>query len=70
MIERMKFAAVPVSDQDRALALAFDSKKLGDEIAADQPMGPGQRWIELHIGHATTGLVLCTPEGHGGALQN
>jgi predicted enzyme related to lactoylglutathione lyase len=27
-------------------------------------MGPGQRWIELGIPGAQTGVVLFTPEGH------
>ena len=62
MITHLKFAGVPVSDQDRALA--FYTEKLGFEIATDQPMGPGQRWIELRIGHSQTRLVLFTPAGH------
>jgi predicted enzyme related to lactoylglutathione lyase len=61
MITHIKFAGIPVSDQDRALA--FYTEKLGFEIATDQPMGPGKRWIELRIGQSTTRLVLFTPEG-------
>ena len=62
MITQIKFVGVPVSDQDRALA--FYTDKLGFEVATDQAMGPGRRWIELRIGHAPTRLVLFTPPGH------
>jgi predicted enzyme related to lactoylglutathione lyase len=62
MISHVKFVGIPVGDQDRALA--FYTEKLGFEIATDQPMGPGQRWIELRIGVSQTRVVLFTPEGH------
>jgi predicted enzyme related to lactoylglutathione lyase len=62
MITHVKFVGIPVSDQDRALA--FYTQKLGFAIATDQPMGPGQRWIELRIGNSLTRFVLFTPEGH------
>ena len=62
MITQIKFVGVPVSDQDRALA--FYTDKLGFEVATDQAMGPGQRWIELRIANAPTRLVLFTPPGH------
>jgi catechol 2,3-dioxygenase-like lactoylglutathione lyase family enzyme len=61
MIRRWKFVGIPVSDQDRALAFYRD--KLGFKIHTDQPMGSGQRWIELKIPGAETGVVLFTPEG-------
>lgn len=61
MINQLKFAGIPVSDQDRALA--FYTEKLGFEVATDQPMGPGQRWIELRIGRSGTRVVLFTPDG-------
>jgi predicted enzyme related to lactoylglutathione lyase len=61
MIIRIKFASVPVSDQDASLA--FYTKKLG-AVETDQPMGPGQRWIELSIPGAETRLVLFTIEEH------
>ncbi len=61
MITQLKFAGIPVSDQDRALA--FYTEKLGFEVATDQPMGPGQRWIELRIGGSSTRVVLFTPPG-------
>lgn len=62
MITQVKFVGVPVSDQGRALA--FYTGKLGFEVATDQPMGPGQRWIELRIANSATRLVLFTPPGH------
>ena len=62
MITFVKFVGIPVGDQDRALA--FYTERLGFEIATDQPMGPGQRWIELRVAHSQTRVVLFTPEGH------
>ena len=62
MITHLKFAGIPVGDQDRALA--FYTEQLGFEIATDQPMGPGKRWIELRIANSSTRIVLFTPEGH------
>ena len=62
MITQLKFAGIPVKDQDRALAFYRD--KLGFKVATDQPMGDGKRWIELRIGGAETKVVLFTPDGH------
>ena len=62
MITSVKFVGIPVKDQERALA--FYREKLGFKVATDQPMGPGQRWIELRIGGAETRVVLFTPQGH------
>jgi predicted enzyme related to lactoylglutathione lyase len=60
MINGVKFASIPVRDQDRALE--FYTRKLGFTIATDQPMGT-QRWIELQIPGAETKIVLFTPPG-------
>jgi len=62
MIKSLKFAGVPVRDQDRALA--FYVEKLGFQVATDQPFDGVQRWIELRIPGAETRLVLFTPKGH------
>ena len=62
MIKRIKFLGIPVKDQDRALA--FYTEKLGFRILTDQPMSDTQRWIELSIPGAQTGITLFTPEGH------
>jgi predicted enzyme related to lactoylglutathione lyase len=61
MITQLKFVGIPVSDQDRALA--FYTEMLGFEIATDQPMGPGKRWIELRVAKSGTRVVLFTPDG-------
>jgi predicted enzyme related to lactoylglutathione lyase len=71
MFKRIKFVGIPVRDQDRALA--FWTKNFGLQIATDQPMGNGQRWIELKIPGAQTGFALFTPPGHEeriGTFQN
>lgn len=62
MIKGIKFISIPVTDQDRALL--FYTEKLGFRITTDQKMSPTQRWIELAIPGASTGVVLFTPEGH------
>ena len=62
MIKMLKFAGVPVRDQDAALA--FWTEKMGFRVVTDQPMGPGQRWIEIKPPQGETGLALFTPEGH------
>jgi predicted enzyme related to lactoylglutathione lyase len=62
MITQVKFVGVPVSDAARALA--FYTEKLGFAVATDQPMGNGQRWIELRVAHSPTRVVLFTPPGH------
>jgi catechol 2,3-dioxygenase-like lactoylglutathione lyase family enzyme len=56
MIRGVKFASIPVADQDRALA--FYTEKLGFRVATDQPFNDTQRWIELAIPGADTRLVL------------
>lgn len=62
MIKRIKFLGIPVRDQDRALA--FYTEKLGFRVSTDQQMSETQRWIELAIPGAETGIVLFTPDGH------
>lgn len=61
MIRAIKFASVPVRDQDRALE--FYTRKLGFTVTTDQPFDEEQRWIELRIPGAETGLVLFTARG-------
>ena len=62
MINAIKFASVPVSDQDRALE--FYKDKLGFSVLTDQPLSDDQRWIELGIDGAETRLVLFTMADH------
>jgi catechol 2,3-dioxygenase-like lactoylglutathione lyase family enzyme len=66
MIKGIKFVSVPVTDQDAALK--FWTEKCGFKVATDQPFDGKQRWIELLIPGAETGLVLFTPEGHEGRI--
>src|SRR5687768_9320080 len=61
MIKGIKFANVPVSDQDRAIA--FYTEKLGFILATDQPFDGKQRWVEMRIPGADTRVVLFTPDG-------
>jgi predicted enzyme related to lactoylglutathione lyase len=61
MIKRIKFIGIPVQDQSRALQ--FYTEKLGFRILTDQAFSEKQRWIELSIPGADTGIVLFTPEG-------
>jgi catechol 2,3-dioxygenase-like lactoylglutathione lyase family enzyme len=62
MIKAVKFVSIPVKDQGQALD--FYTKKLGFQILTDQPMGEGQRWLELGIPGGETKVVLFTPPGH------
>src|SRR5258708_17592020 len=62
MLKRVKFVGIPVRDQEKALV--FWTKTFGLQVATDQPMGKGQRWIELKIPGAQTGLALFTPPVH------
>ncbi len=62
MIKALKFASIPVKDQQRALD--FYTRKLGFHVTTDQPMGPGMRWIELALNGGGSGVVLFTPQGH------
>lgn len=62
MIRGVKFVGIPVRDQD--VALKFYTEALGFKVTTDQPFSPTQRWIELMIPGADTGLALFTPEGH------
>lgn len=66
MIKSIKFVNIPVTDQDRALA--FYTQKLGFRIQTDQPFNEKQRWIELSIPGADTGVTLFTPDEHQGRI--
>jgi len=62
MIRGIKFVSIPVRNQD--VALKFYTETLGLKVVTDQPFTETQRWIELLIPGADTGLALFTPEGH------
>ena len=61
MIKGIKFASVPVTDQERALD--FYTQKLGFRVITDAPFGADQRWIELGLPRADTKLLLFTAPG-------
>jgi catechol 2,3-dioxygenase-like lactoylglutathione lyase family enzyme len=62
MIRGIKFVGIPVSNQD--ISLKFFTESMGFKVTTDQPFNEKQRWIELLIPGADTGLALFTPEGH------
>jgi catechol 2,3-dioxygenase-like lactoylglutathione lyase family enzyme len=62
MIRGIKFVGIPVRNQDASLK--FYTEKLGFKIVTDQPFSEKQRWIELMIPGAESGLSLFTPDGH------
>src|SRR5712691_8100133 len=62
MVRGIKFVGIPVHNQD--VSLKFYTEALGLKIVTDQPFTDTQRWIELLIPGAETGLALYTPEGH------
>lgn len=62
MIRKLKFASIPVANQDRALD--FYVNTLGFTLITDQPMGPGMRWIEVRPPKGDAGLALFAPPGH------
>lgn len=66
MIRGIKFAGVPVRNQDAVLK--FFTEALGFEVKTDQPFMPTQRWIEVALPGTETGLALFTPPGHEGRI--
>lgn len=62
MIRAVKFVAIPVRDQDAALA--FYTEKLGFRVLTDQPFDDSQRWIELGVGKSETKVVLFTTDAN------
>lgn len=62
MITRIKFVAIPITDQTRSLD--FYTRKVGFILKTDQPSGEGMRWIELEPPGAETRIVLFTADAH------
>jgi predicted enzyme related to lactoylglutathione lyase len=62
MVRGIKFIGIPVRNQD--VSMKFFTELLGFKVTTDQPFNDKQRWIELMIPGAETGLALFTPEGH------
>jgi predicted enzyme related to lactoylglutathione lyase len=61
MFKKVKFLGIPVANQERALD--FYTSKLGFTVLTDQEFSEKQRWIELRVPGAETGVVLFTPDG-------
>lgn len=57
-VTHVQLFSVPVSDQDRAKTFYVDT--LGFDLVRDNPMGPGQRWVQVAPKGAQTGLTLVT----------
>jgi catechol 2,3-dioxygenase-like lactoylglutathione lyase family enzyme len=68
MIRGIKFVGVPVRNQDASLK--FYTETLGFKVVTDQPFSETQRWIELMIPGAESGLALFTPPGHEDRIGN
>jgi hypothetical protein len=56
MIKFVKFAELPVSNQD--WAVSFYTEKVGLKVVRDSPYKDGWRWIELEILYAETRIML------------
>jgi catechol 2,3-dioxygenase-like lactoylglutathione lyase family enzyme len=57
-IRNVSVLSIPVTDQDRAKAFYVDV--LGFELMNDDPMGPGQRWVQVRPPGAETSITLVT----------
>ena len=65
MITNIAVVGVFVSDQNKALD--FYTNKLGFEKRADEPIGGGQRWLEVAPPGAATRIVLSLATEEWGA---
>jgi len=59
MVRGIKFVGIPVRNQD--VSLKFYTEALGLKVVTDQPFTDKQRWIELLIPGAETGVALLHP---------
>lgn len=57
-ISKIQMVSLPVADQDRARDFYVDT--LGLELVRDNPMGEGQRWVEVAPAGSPTGITLVT----------
>ena len=61
-ITSIRTVAIPVADQEQALAFYIGT--LGFEKRLDAPMGPGERWVEVApAGAAATLALVRRPDG-------
>ena len=68
MVRGIKFVGIPVRDQD--VSLKFYTEALNLKVVTDQPFTDRQRWIELLIPGAETGLVSTRPKVTRGASES
>ena len=61
MFKHVKFAELPVVDQDRALR--FYTEKLGLSVVVDSPYAADWRWLEFAIPGAATKILVTRREG-------
>lgn len=61
MLKFVKFAELPVADQDRAVR--FYTEQVGLRVAQDSPYKDGWRWIELEMPGAETRIMLIPQQG-------
>lgn len=61
MFRHVKFANLPVVDQDRALGFYTDT--VGLKLVIDDPSQGAWRWIELAIPGSPTAILLTKREG-------
>jgi hypothetical protein len=61
IFKNVRTVAVPVTDQDRSVALL---EQLGFTVSMDTELQPGFRWIEMNLaaGEASVSLVRAGPE--------
>jgi catechol 2,3-dioxygenase-like lactoylglutathione lyase family enzyme len=57
-LTHIQLLSAPVADQDRAKD--FYVNMLGFELVRDNPMGPGQRWVEVRPPGGQTSITLVT----------
>jgi catechol 2,3-dioxygenase-like lactoylglutathione lyase family enzyme len=73
-IKSFEIVSVPVSDQQRSMQFYRDV--VGFELLRDEPMGPGQSWIQLAPKGCLTTIALVTwfetmrPGGLQGVMLN
>jgi catechol 2,3-dioxygenase-like lactoylglutathione lyase family enzyme len=73
-IKSFEIISVPVSDQQRAKQFYRDV--LGFDLVREEPMGPGQSWIQLSPKGCATSIALVTwfeamrPGGLQGVMLN
>jgi len=57
-ITHLQLISLPVADQDRSREFYVDV--LGFDLVRDNPMGPGQRWVQVAPKGAATSITLVT----------